>query len=181
MAAPLDKQLDKQPRGFRRFSYHRTSNILPLRIPIGATLHPHVVLPGYAASFNKFYPQCKALRIKLYTLPEPTLQAGLLRLAVKWLPHESRAIDALSMPFYSSRYPTGSHGWGNLFDLGNPGLKGWDYLSTVSFTTRETYWYENSMEPEGYRELPICCLVAVKFPQTISSHCNPRWTPLPRN
>ena len=33
---------------------------------------------------------------------------------------ESYAVDALRLPFYSSRHPTGSRGWGNLFDLGNP-------------------------------------------------------------
>ena len=33
---------------------------------------------------------------------------------------ESDAVDALRLPFYSSRHPTRSHGWGNLFDLGNP-------------------------------------------------------------
>jgi hypothetical protein len=32
------------------------------------------------------------------------------------------ALDTLGMPFYSSRHPAGSHGWGNLFDLGNPEL-----------------------------------------------------------
>ena len=33
---------------------------------------------------------------------------------------ESDAVDALRLPFYSSRHPTASHGWGNLCDLGNP-------------------------------------------------------------
>ena len=33
---------------------------------------------------------------------------------------ESDAVDALRLPFYSSRHPTGSHGWRNQFDLGNP-------------------------------------------------------------
>ena len=33
---------------------------------------------------------------------------------------ESYAVDALGLPFYSSRHPTGSRGWGKLFDLGNP-------------------------------------------------------------
>ncbi len=33
---------------------------------------------------------------------------------------ESDAVDALRLPFYSSRPPTGSHGWMNQFDLGNP-------------------------------------------------------------
>ena len=33
---------------------------------------------------------------------------------------ESDAVDALMLPFYSSSHPTGSHGWRNQFDLGNP-------------------------------------------------------------
>ena len=37
---------------------------------------------------------------------------------------ESDAVDALRLPFYSSSHPTGSHGWGNQFDLGNPRLEG---------------------------------------------------------
>ena len=36
---------------------------------------------------------------------------------------ESDAVDALRLPFYSSSHPTGSHGWRNQFDLGNPELK----------------------------------------------------------
>ena len=32
------------------------------------------------------------------------------------------AVDPLGVPFYRSGNPTGSHGWGNLIDLGNPGL-----------------------------------------------------------
>ena len=36
---------------------------------------------------------------------------------------ESDAVDALRLPFYSSSHPTGSHGWRNQFDLGNPDLK----------------------------------------------------------
>ena len=35
---------------------------------------------------------------------------------------ESDAVDALRLPFYSSSHPTGSHGWRNQFDLGNPEL-----------------------------------------------------------
>ena len=35
---------------------------------------------------------------------------------------ESDAVDALRLPFYSSSHPTGSHGWRNQFDLGNPSL-----------------------------------------------------------
>ena len=37
---------------------------------------------------------------------------------------ESDAVDALRLPFYSSSHPTGSHGWRNQFDLGNPVYKG---------------------------------------------------------
>ena len=36
---------------------------------------------------------------------------------------ESDAVDALRLPFYSSSHPTGSHGWRNQFDLGNPDLR----------------------------------------------------------
>ena len=35
---------------------------------------------------------------------------------------ESDAVDGLRLPFYSSSHPTGSHGWRNQFDLGNPDL-----------------------------------------------------------
>ena len=35
---------------------------------------------------------------------------------------ESDAVDALRLPFYSSSHPTGSHGWRNQFDLGNPDI-----------------------------------------------------------
>ena len=35
---------------------------------------------------------------------------------------ESDAVDDLRLPFYSSSHPTGSHGWRNQFDLGNPEL-----------------------------------------------------------
>ena len=36
---------------------------------------------------------------------------------------ESDAVGALRLPFYSSSHPTGSHGWRNQFDLGNPDLE----------------------------------------------------------
>ena len=45
-----------------------------------------------------------------------------LRLGVGQL-SESDAVDALRLPFYSSSHPTGSHGWRNQFDLGNPDLR----------------------------------------------------------
>ena len=35
---------------------------------------------------------------------------------------ESDAVDPLRLPFYNSSHPTGSHGWRNQFDLGNPDL-----------------------------------------------------------
>ena len=35
---------------------------------------------------------------------------------------ESDAVDALRLPFYSSSHPTGSPGWRNQFDLGNPDI-----------------------------------------------------------
>ena len=38
---------------------------------------------------------------------------------------ESDALDALRLPFYSSSHPTGSHGWRNQFDLGNPDSEEW--------------------------------------------------------
>ena len=50
---------------------------------------------------------------------------------------ESDAVDALRLPFYSSSHPTGSHGWRNQFDLGNPDLEKWLALagSTKSATS----------------------------------------------
>ena len=49
---------------------------------------------------------------------------------------ESDAVDALRLPFYSSSHPTGSHGWRNQFDLGNPELKG-PILTTTQDSTPE--------------------------------------------
>ena len=48
---------------------------------------------------------------------------------------ESDAVDALRLPFYSSSHPTGSPGWRNQFDLGNPEVNG---LETTTFTIPET-------------------------------------------
>ena len=45
---------------------------------------------------------------------------------------ESDAVDALRLPFYSSSHPTGSHGWRNQFDLGNPDLDEWEWNRTLS-------------------------------------------------
>ena len=47
---------------------------------------------------------------------------------------ESDAVDALRLPFYSSSHPTGSHGWRNQFDLGNPDL---DHLGAVEYAPGE--------------------------------------------
>ena len=42
------------------------------------------------------------------------------------------AVDRLSMQFYSLLHPTGSHGWRNQFDLGNPDSRAFrDYLGMV--------------------------------------------------
>ena len=49
---------------------------------------------------------------------------------------ESDAVDALRLPFYSSSHPTGSHGWRNQFDLGNPDLYSVVYLQSLSYTPR---------------------------------------------
>ena len=45
---------------------------------------------------------------------------------------ESDAVDALRLPFYSSSHPTGSHGWRNQFDLGNP-----DVMDKLVFEIRQ--------------------------------------------
>ena len=47
---------------------------------------------------------------------------------------ESDAVDALRLPFYSSSHPTGSHGWRNQFDLGNPDLDNPELPSAESAT-----------------------------------------------
>ena len=44
---------------------------------------------------------------------------------------ESDAVDALRLPFYSSSHPTGSHGWRNQFDLGNPEWYLWRKFSIM--------------------------------------------------
>ena len=44
---------------------------------------------------------------------------------------ESDAVDDLRLPFYSSSHPTGSHGWRNQFDLGNPDLLCWRSAGTL--------------------------------------------------
>jgi hypothetical protein len=46
------------------------------------------------------------------------------------------AVDALGMPFYSSRHPTGSHGWGNLFDLGNLSYYSERFIGDVGATSQ---------------------------------------------
>ena len=47
---------------------------------------------------------------------------------------ESDAVDALRLPFYSSSHPTGSHGWRNQFDLGNPDLRVFRVRKPSSFS-----------------------------------------------
>ena len=66
---------------------------------------------------------------------------------------ESDAVDALRLPFYSSSHPTGSHGWRNQFDLGNPDWYGMrDHLHKTKqkkkddiqdFAKRYTRWFPN--------------------------------------
>ena len=60
---------------------------------------------------------------------------------------ESDAVDALRLPFYSSSHPTGSHGWRNQFDLGNPDL---DFLAAL-LRTKEA-WFEVSYK-DGRKEV----------------------------
>ena len=48
---------------------------------------------------------------------------------------ESDAVDALRLPFYSSSHPTGSHGWRNQFDLGNPDLDDFGVLTGTPILT----------------------------------------------
>ena len=53
----------------------------------------------------------------------PRLQVGAVEQQLGWATLTNRiAVDALGMPYNSSRLPTGSRGCGNLVDLGNPGL-----------------------------------------------------------
>ena len=49
---------------------------------------------------------------------------------------ESDAVDALRLPFYSSSHPTGSHGWRNQFDLGNPDWNSSGRLTIVQAANR---------------------------------------------
>ena len=46
---------------------------------------------------------------------------------------ESDAVDALRLPFYSSSHPTGSHGWRNQFDLGNPDLQEYEKAAILGY------------------------------------------------
>ena len=50
---------------------------------------------------------------------------------------ESDAVDDLRLPFYSSSHPTGSHGWRNQFDLGNPDLGSGEVFT---YSMSSTYW-----------------------------------------
>ena len=56
---------------------------------------------------------------------------------------ESDAVDALRLPFYSSSHPTGSHGWRNQFDLGNPDYKGLRLVFPNPFLLRN--WLNSSI------------------------------------
>ena len=67
-----------------------------LRKPSGYRLSPRDFLPGNLQG----------------VFQHPAMGVGQLS--------ESDAVDALRLPFYSSSHPTGSHGWRNQFDLGNP-------------------------------------------------------------
>ena len=59
---------------------------------------------------------------------------------------ESDAVDALRLPFYSSSHPTGSHGWRNQFDLGNPDSDGLyvepvaSAMSTIRTSSFRIHW-----------------------------------------
>ena len=102
---------------------------------------------------------------------------------------ESDAVDALRLPFYSSSHPTGSHGWRNQFDLGNPDLglfakestsggKGWPkrwvsvgYVTILwwrpcpRFSIRRHFY---STPRQGYRE--------AKLPSGYSVRCCSRFS-----
>ena len=52
---------------------------------------------------------------------------------------ESDAVDDLRLPFYSSSHPTGSHGWRNQFDLGNPDLSIVRHHFQLSFSHVENH------------------------------------------
>ena len=63
---------------------------------------------------------------------------------------ESDAVDALRLPFYSSSHPTGSHGWRNQFDLGNPDL--YKYFSSKSTIYDELFRLAHHMFLEQVSE-----------------------------
>ena len=52
---------------------------------------------------------------------------------------ESDAVDALRLPFYSSSHPTGSHGWRNQFDLGNPDLSPMHHMAGLVIRNLRAY------------------------------------------
>ena len=65
---------------------------------------------------------------------------------------ESDAVDALRLPFYSSSHPTGSHGWRNQFDLGNPDEDHLWHGTLMAATAGETWqWVWLSLHSEELR------------------------------
>ena len=67
---------------------------------------------------------------------------------------ESDAVDALRLPFYSSSHPTGSHGWRNQFDLGNPDLDPFDDSKLYeSIFGEDQRWETNRTAYSAYRAL----------------------------
>ena len=80
---------------------------------------------------------------------------------------ESDAVDALRLPFYSSSHPTGSHGWRNQFDLGNPELVA--YIETSSINRPcNLHVYSNSGLPitkQGNAPHKLCMRWTPKFGQ----------------
>ena len=72
---------------------------------------------------------------------------------------ESDAVDALRLPFYSSSHPTGSHGWRNQFDLGNPDSvvfrgRTWRWASAMAVATMGRDDAAAGEECAGSDELP---------------------------
>ena len=64
-------------------------------------------------------------------------------------------LDALRLPFYSSSHPTGSHGWRNQFDLGNPDLG--LFLSNVSYAQETGENQRSDAQGQGKPERREIC------------------------